>query len=182
MKDRSDWMLCQDTFHWINKRLGPLKVDQFASRLTHKLATNVSWRPDPMAVTTDTFIMNLEELRAYANPITSLWVCGLNQIPSWGEVCVPTSPAPLSTIPVPSTLVPPVQALLVVGMSVPVPSPLGSMGQLAVWVLSSSATRTARFRKKLLLASWRHKSSKAYIFALWQAGAVNGTMIPFHAL
>ena len=49
-KDRSDWMLCPDTFHQINKRLGPLEVDLFASRLTHQLPTCVSWRSDPVAV------------------------------------------------------------------------------------------------------------------------------------
>ena len=68
IKDQSDWMLCPDTFRQINQRLGPLEVDLFASRLIHQLPTYASWRPDPVAVTTDEFTMNWSELRAYANP------------------------------------------------------------------------------------------------------------------
>ena len=65
IKDRSDWMLCPDTFHQINQRLGPLEMDLFASSLTHQLPAYASWRPDPLAVTTDAFTMNWA---AYANP------------------------------------------------------------------------------------------------------------------
>ena len=55
-------------FHRINQRLGPLKVDLFASRLTHQLPMYISWRPDPMAMATDALTMNWAGLRAYANP------------------------------------------------------------------------------------------------------------------
>ena len=68
MNDQTDWMLCPTIFHQINQGLGLLEVDLFASRLTHQLPLYASWRPDPMAVTTDAFTMNWAELKGYANP------------------------------------------------------------------------------------------------------------------
>ena len=68
MKDWADWKLCPAVFHQINRRLGLLEVDLFASRLTHQLQTYVSWRPDPMAMATDAFTLDWAALRAYANP------------------------------------------------------------------------------------------------------------------
>ena len=47
MKDRSDRMLCRETFRRIQTEFGPLEIDLFASRLTKQLPTYVSWRPDP---------------------------------------------------------------------------------------------------------------------------------------
>ena len=72
MKDLSDWKLCPAVFHQINKRLGPLEVDLFASRLTHQLQMYVSWRPGPMAMPTDAFTLDWAELTAYANPLWNL--------------------------------------------------------------------------------------------------------------
>ena len=37
MKDRCDWQLRPRVFHLINKKLGPLELDLFASWLTHQL-------------------------------------------------------------------------------------------------------------------------------------------------
>ena len=68
MKDRSDWMLCRETFKRIQTQFGPLDIDLFASRLTKQLPTSVSWRPDQQALETDAFSMNWEGLKAYANP------------------------------------------------------------------------------------------------------------------
>ena len=69
MKDRSDWMLCRETFRRIQTQFGPLDIDLFASRLTKQLPTYVSWRPDPQALETDAFSMNWKGLKAYANPL-----------------------------------------------------------------------------------------------------------------
>ena len=68
MKDRSDWKLNPIVFQQINQRLGPMEVNLFASRLTHQLPDYASWRPDPMAMTTDTFTMNWAQVKCYANP------------------------------------------------------------------------------------------------------------------
>ena len=61
MKDRSDWMLCPETFLSIQAQLGPLEIDLFTSRLTKQLPTYVSWRPDSEALETDAFSMNLTD-------------------------------------------------------------------------------------------------------------------------
>lgn len=68
LEDRSDWKLCPAIFRQITQRLGPLEVDLFASRLTFQLDQYVSWRPDPMAMTTDAFTLDWAELRGFANP------------------------------------------------------------------------------------------------------------------
>ena len=73
MRDRSDWMLCPNVFRVINDKVGPLKVDLFASRLTTQLSSFVSWRPDPEALlATDAFTVTWTGLKAYANPPWSL--------------------------------------------------------------------------------------------------------------
>ena len=72
MKDRSDWKLNPVIFQQINQRLGPLDVDLFASRLTCQLPDYASWRPDPMAITTDAFTMDWAQVKGYANPPWSL--------------------------------------------------------------------------------------------------------------
>jgi len=51
-RDRSDWMLCPQTFQTIQETFGPLNVDLFASRLTHRF---FSWRLDPLAEAVDAF-------------------------------------------------------------------------------------------------------------------------------
>ena len=68
MKDRSDWMLCPSVFRQINRILGPLEVDLFASRLSAQLPMYVSWKPDPEALATDAFTVNWKTWKAYANP------------------------------------------------------------------------------------------------------------------
>ena len=72
MKDRFNCKLCPVIFHKINQRLGPLEVDLFASRLTHQLPEYVSWRPYPMAMTTDAFTMDWAQIRGYAKTPWSL--------------------------------------------------------------------------------------------------------------
>ncbi|MCH9717010.1 MAG: hypothetical protein K0U52_08000 [Gammaproteobacteria bacterium] len=69
MKDRSDWKLCPHVFQEINRILGPLQVDLFASRLTNQLPHYVSWKPDPLAMAMNAFTLDWEELQmSYANP------------------------------------------------------------------------------------------------------------------
>ena len=80
MKDRSDWMLCRETFRRIQTQFGPLDIDLFASRLTKQLPTYVSWRPDPQALETDAFSMNWKGLKAYANPPWHLIIRVLCQV------------------------------------------------------------------------------------------------------
>ena len=68
MKDRSDWMLHPMIFQRIAERFPHLEVDLFATRLTSQLQRFFSWRPDPMAEATDTFLQNWSTVKGYANP------------------------------------------------------------------------------------------------------------------
>ena len=82
MKDRSDWMLCPKIFKKINKEMGPLHVDLFASRLTTQLPCYVSWRPDPAAMTCDAFSLDWSLVKGYANPPWNLIGKVLSQVRS----------------------------------------------------------------------------------------------------
>ncbi|XP_065894060.1 uncharacterized protein [Dysidea avara] len=68
VRDRCDWMIHPQIFLQINKTLGPLEVDLFASRLTHQLPRYFSWRPNPSAEATDAFTQNWSQLQGFANP------------------------------------------------------------------------------------------------------------------
>ena len=61
--DSTDWMLEPKLIRplWAN-----CQTDLFATRLTHQLATYVSWRPDPKALHSNAFSLNWRGLRGYA--------------------------------------------------------------------------------------------------------------------
>ena len=65
VRDRCDWMIHPGLFALIQKAVGPLEIDLFASRLTHQLPRYYSWRPDPAADATDAFTQNWHHLRGY---------------------------------------------------------------------------------------------------------------------
>ena len=190
MKDRSDWMLCPAIFHRIHQRLGPLEVDLFSSRLTHQLPVYASWRPYPMAMTTDAFTMNWAELRAYANPPWNLIGRVLAQTcqqqaelvlvaPVWKtQVWYPVLLEMLIHIPL---LIPQRRDMIQATHqeSLPEVTP-----PLAVWVISGNATRIATFQRELRSSSWHHGDKnlpKRMIHSSesGSAGALNGTVIPF---
>jgi len=68
--DRLEWMLSPTIFQKINTLLGPLSTDLFAIRLSSQLPVYMSWKPDPLAVTTDAFTQDWTSLpgKLYANP------------------------------------------------------------------------------------------------------------------
>jgi len=66
IRDRCDWML--RVFQTIREKMGPLKVDLFASCLTKQLPQFYTWRADPEAVATDAFKQDWSQHRRYANP------------------------------------------------------------------------------------------------------------------
>jgi len=61
-RDRCDWMLNPQVFQKIQRQMGPLQIDLFASRLTKQLPDFYSWRPDPEAIVTDAFNQDWEGL------------------------------------------------------------------------------------------------------------------------
>jgi len=64
LSDKSEWRLSPILFQKINRFLGPLSTDLFASRLSSQLPVFVSWRPDPLAVATDAFIQDWNTLKS----------------------------------------------------------------------------------------------------------------------
>ena len=88
VRDRCDWMIHPHLFSQIDRKLGPLEVDLFASRLTHQLPRYFSWRPDPAAEATDAFTQDWSQLQGYANPPWCLLLTTLAKIqqerePQW---------------------------------------------------------------------------------------------------
>ena len=162
MKDRSDWKLCPSVFQQINQRLGPLEVDLFASRLTYQLQHYVSWRPDPMAVATDAFTLDWAELRGYANPPWNLIGRVLAQTrlqraelvlvaPVWkAQGWYPVLLEMLVDFPL---LIPQKEDLITATHQDSLPE---VVPQLAMWAISGSATRTAKFQRELRNCSWHH--------------------------
>ena len=193
MKDRCDWQLCPRIFHLIDKRLGPLELDLFASRLTHQLPRYVSWRPDLAAIATDAFTLNWAELRAYANPPWNLIGRVLAQTRRQHAELVLVAPVwkaqgwypvLLEMLVRPPLLIPQRRDLVTATHPDSLPE---VVPQLAVWAISGSATETARFRRELRSCSWRHGDRShpgrmTHSLESGSAGVVNGTVIPFHVL
>ena len=67
MKHRSYWKLDVQIFNRIHQLFGPLEVDLFASGLTHQCQCYFSWRPDPFAEATDTFLQDWTGMLGFAN-------------------------------------------------------------------------------------------------------------------
>ena len=87
MKDRSNWMLCPETFRSIQAQHGPLEIDLFVPRLTKQLRTYVSWRPDPEG---DRCILNeLERTESLCQPTVEHDLPGLGPSQTTGgDLCV----------------------------------------------------------------------------------------------
>ena len=174
MKDRTDWMLCPKIFHKINRKLGPLQVDLFASRLTTQLPHYASWRPDPEAMACDAFSLDWSQMKGYANPPWNLIGKVLSQVRSQQTTLVIVTPL----WKVPST------TGHVNRDSTPSPREDRSHTTDSQSQPTGHNTTTSRvdylwerYRDKclseeasqLLLASWRSKSSKSYdsLFTKW---------------
>ena len=68
VRDRCDWMIHPHLFAQMERKMGPLEVDMFASHLTHQLPRYFIWRPDPAAEATDAFSQDWSQFQGYANP------------------------------------------------------------------------------------------------------------------
>ena len=53
-RDPSEWKLCPKVFQQVCQWRGTLKVDLFASRLSHQLSKYIAWKSDPFSQGTDT--------------------------------------------------------------------------------------------------------------------------------
>lgn len=68
----TEWEIPEETFKGILKQFGPLDIDLFASRISHKLPRYVSWLPDPYAENIDAFSFPWGDDYFYAFPPFSL--------------------------------------------------------------------------------------------------------------
>ena len=79
-RDRCDWMIHPQIFAHLQRKMGPIEVDMFASRLTHQLPRFFSWRPDPLAEATDALAQDWKGFGGYANPPWCLLLSTLAKI------------------------------------------------------------------------------------------------------
>ena len=181
IKDQCHWMINPRVFQQILQSLGPLEVDLFASHLTKQLPRYYSWRPDPKAEATDTFLQNWAQVRGFANPPWCLIAWCLSQIkcqqagvllvtPLWPcqpwfpcsppqDVTRLSSPTPISTGPDSE----PHQS----GIHNATRNP--STGRMARLRESFTSRGFSTQASHLLLSSWRDKTNTSYnsLFAKW---------------
>ena len=94
IKDRTDLKLNLEVFSQIDRQLGPLAVDLFASRLTNQLPQYFSWRPDPVEEAMNAFSQQWDKWgvggggggKGYANPPWNLVGRILSQVQAQ-QVC-----------------------------------------------------------------------------------------------
>jgi hypothetical protein len=195
VRDRCDWMPHPDLFARIQRVLGPLEVDLFASRLTHQLPRYISWKPDLGAEATDAFTQDWSCFRGYANPSWCLLLATLAKIRHQKAQVVLVAPVwktqpwyplvlelltgfPLLLPQEQWTVISPVQKVFIMPEGVP---------QLAIWPLSGRSAEQQAFQRQLLNCSEPYRearlnptsslSSKSEI-----AGVRIGVEIPFKAL
>ena len=70
--DSAEWMIPDDIFGLITAQFGKPDIDLFASRLNHKVASYVSWKPDPGATYIDAFSLPWSGKFIYLFPPFSL--------------------------------------------------------------------------------------------------------------
>ena len=157
VRDRCDWMIHPHLFAQIERKMGPLEVDMFASRLTHQLPRYFSWRPDPAAEATDAFSQVWSQFRGYANPPWCLLLPTLAKIqrerarvvlvaPMWKTQ--PWYPLLLQLLRGTPLLIPIQENVVISPTQEGFIMPSG-VPQLAVWPLSSIKADQEGFQKEL---------------------------------
>ena len=161
--NRTDWKLNPAIFAKIDHLFGPLEVDLFATRLSTQCQCYFSWRPDPYAKATDTFLQNWTHLRGFANPPWNLIGKAISQVqfqqarivliaPVWRTQS--WYPILLSTlVDYPRIITPVVE--ITASQTPPLMFP-----QLAVWHISGRDTETKSFLRKLQASCSTHGGQK----------------------
>ncbi|XP_065189509.1 uncharacterized protein LOC135820128 [Sycon ciliatum] len=193
MKDRSDWMLHPRVFQVINKIMGPLDVDLFASRLTHQLPLFASWRPDPMAMETNAFSLDWTRYHGYVNPPWNLIGRTLAKVkeqeaqvilvaPVWPSQ--PWYPLLLELLIAEPLLLPEMDNLIQPTHSVNRPD---INPRLAAWNICGKSSRAMKFQQRLQTSS-SHRGERSLVRRMIPcltngvAGVLNGTQIPFQVM
>ena len=163
--DRSEWKLSPILFQEINRLLGPLSTDLFASRLSSQLPVFVSWKPDPLAVATDAFTQDWNSLpgKLYANPPWGLIGRVLSLVHTQGvQELVLVAPVWKAQPWYPMLLQMLVRAPILIPQSPDTIQPVCQnnlpdiIPQLAVWAISANSVKAATFLKQLQILSSHH--------------------------
>ena len=195
MNDRSDWRLSPTVFRTIQERWGPLAVDLFASRLTHRLNRFFSWRPDPEAEAWNAFTQDWGKTqgRLYANPPWSLVSKVLTQAQSQGVSLILVAPVWKTQPWYPSLL------SMLTDYPVCLPSRRDLIlpthpcnkpevePQLAVWPISGIGSKVSKFLKRVQNSSSPHGDRNlpnlmTHSLGSGYTGVTRGTPIPFQDL
>ncbi|XP_070554658.1 uncharacterized protein [Ptychodera flava] len=156
--DSSDWQLDPQIFKLINKQMGNLEVDLFASRINHQLEKYISWRPDPGAMATDALQISWGHMKGYAFPPFTLIARCLSKIRKEQSTIVMITPTwhtqpwfPLimeMSIDFP-ILLPTFKGLLISPLQQVHPLLETGSLQLAAWRVSGNHLLQMEFQKKL---------------------------------
>ena len=169
--DQTDWSLHPEIFREINWQWGPLEVDLFASHLSNQLPRFFSCRPYPLAEATDAFSQQWGPLKGYANTPWCLVARVLSQVKSQQAQVILVAPVWKGQ--------PWYPVLLGTLFDYPRQLPhnrdtfqessnriqVEFLPQLAMWPISGKSLEVLTFQtklKKLLLASWKSKTSQSY--------------------
>ena len=66
--DSSECILCRHVFRSLCLKLRTPTVDLFASRVSHQVAQNVAWKPDPYSIATDAMSITWAQGHCYTFP------------------------------------------------------------------------------------------------------------------
>ena len=191
MRDRMDWKLNPAIFKKIDRVLGPIVVDLFASRITKQCPLYYSWLPDPSAAATDAFLQDWSTNRGFANPPWCLIGRVLSQTqaqqaqvilvaPVWKTQ--PWYPLLLQMLADFPRMIDQRYQVAVWGHFQPTMNP-----PLAVWPISGKSIEVTSFRRKLQHYYSSREDSKRTshmtpCLTSGIAGVIDGIQIPFQAL
>ena len=157
-KDPSEWELNQEIFLRIQEIRGECQVDLFASRLSAKLPTYYSWKPDPGAAAVDALNQDWGSTKGYAFPPFCLIGRCLTKIkrervpqiilitPLWQSQ--PWFPVLMEMITEVPLLLPTTKNLLLDPQGNPHPLLIQGHLQLVAWSVSGQPSRIEAFQRR----------------------------------
>ena len=170
VKDRCDWMLNPRVFAHLSSAMGPLQIDLLASHLTRQLPHSFSWRPDPEAITVDTFTHDWSTVRGYANPPWCSKMSDTHQVARSKSLSDPSPMEDSTMVPSPSGDVGGLSKVTTENIQ-PDTEPNGSeihheqgssLSHMAYLQESFQARGLSDSASQLLLSSWRAKTTSNY--------------------
>ena len=148
-----------------------VRLKTLSSDISQNQSEYVSWRPYPMAMTTDAFTMDWAQIRGYANPPWSFMGRVMAQTHKQQAELVLVAPVWKAQVWYPVLLDMLVDIPLLISQREDLIQPTHSeshqeaISQLAVWTISGSDKETVKFRRKPKSSSW-HGTMEAKILQI----------------